>query len=174
MVHQCVTGCAPQYLASLFVQTTRVPLHDTQTAATGSFHVPKARSEVGKKSFNCFPEMPKVECSATFHMNCNIYESCTNPFANLHYFYLATISWQLHISRLTVILSTFYRTFFPIISKLSAWIAQTESSQCGDDTLIVVWMRSSGSEQNGHNEKWRHQTATGAGRHLRRNEEWEF
>ena len=51
MVHRCVTGCAPQYLASLFVQSTRVHLHKTRSAATGGIHVPKFKSKFGRMSF---------------------------------------------------------------------------------------------------------------------------
>ena len=51
MVHRCVTGCAPQYLASLFVQSTRVHLHNTRSAATGGILVPKVKSEFGRRSF---------------------------------------------------------------------------------------------------------------------------
>ena len=51
MVYRCVTGCAPQYLVSLFVRNTDIHLHNTRAAASGGIHVPKVRSEFGKKSF---------------------------------------------------------------------------------------------------------------------------
>ena len=40
-----------QCLASQFVQNTNIPLHNTRSAAAGGIHVPKARTDLGKKSF---------------------------------------------------------------------------------------------------------------------------
>ena len=51
LVFRCVTGCAPQCLASQFVQNTNIHLHNTRSAVAGGIHVPKARTDFGKKSF---------------------------------------------------------------------------------------------------------------------------
>ena len=68
MVRRCVTGCAPQYLASFFVQSTRVHLHNihSQQQPCSQRHTcPQGQVWIWEDVL-CFTVVLTVECLATF------------------------------------------------------------------------------------------------------------